>query len=252
MYILITAALVFARVSGLIISMPFFNSRLIPDMIKVLFALLLTGLLTSVLPPLYTEIGIGLLLVSMTAEFIFGILIGGTVSLVFASLSVMSNIVSAQVGLAAAIQFNPTMSIPLSPLGNMSVLLATAVFMSSGLHLQLFLLLGESFSVIPINQVADPLSGVMMWVGYCNQMFIVGLQMASPVLILTLLINSFIAILAKVAPSMNMFFSVGFIATMAVGLWLFMYLLPNILTAEQRVLQDVIHNLPKLFELVGP
>jgi flagellar biosynthetic protein FliR len=82
-------------------------------------------------------------------------------------------------------------------------------------------------------------------------MFIVGLQMASPVLILTLLINSFIAILAKVAPSMNMFFSVGFIATMAVGLWLFMYLLPNILTAEQRVLQDVIHNLPKLFELVG-
>ena len=110
MTLLVTAGLVLARVLGLIISMPVLNSSNIPNLVKAMLALLLTGLLAPVVEPAQSDLGLALLVGSMGAELMLGILMGGALTLVFSSMSIMSGIVSAQIGQAASMQFNPTLS----------------------------------------------------------------------------------------------------------------------------------------------
>ena len=68
MTILLTAGLVLARVLGLIMSMPCYQFHEHPDSVKAMLALLLTALLTPVVPPTEMSFGIGLLLVGMTSD----------------------------------------------------------------------------------------------------------------------------------------------------------------------------------------
>ena len=50
---------------------------------------------------------------------------------------------------------------------------------------------------------------------------------------------------------MNMFFSVGFIVSIYLGMILLAFVLPNILAYNHEVMNDAILELPKLFDLVG-
>ena len=251
MTLLLTAGLVLARVLGLIISMPVLNSNNIPNLVKAMLALLLTGLLAPVVEQTQSDLSLGLLVGSMSAEFMLGILMGGALTLVFSSMSIMSGIVSAQIGQAASMQFNPTLSGMSTPVGNISIYLALSVFLGTNLHLVLLSLLAESFHQVPVDTMLTPLNGPQLWLELSEGIFLVALKMALPIITLVLLINSFIAILAKVAQSMNMFFSVGFILTMFVGMLLFTLILPNILVLMQQVMVDTMQRVPELFDLVG-
>ena len=75
MTILITGFLVLARVSGLVTSMPLLSTRLIPTVVKALLVMVITLILTPVLPIQSEDLGFGLLLVSVGAEFMLGVLI---------------------------------------------------------------------------------------------------------------------------------------------------------------------------------
>jgi len=124
------------------------------------------------------------------------------------------------------------------------------VFLGTNGHLELLTLLAASFEPVPLEQVVNPFAGAQLWVDYSLNVFFVGLRMAGPVLTLVLLINTFIAILAKMAPTMNMFFSVGFIITMFVGMLLFIFMIPNILVVVNNLIDQALKDLPRLFELV--
>ncbi len=251
MSLLLTAGLVLARVIGLVISMPVLNSRSIPTLIKAILCILLTALLTPVVPPTELDLGLELLLVSMLGEFMLGVLMGGGLTLVFSSMSIMSGIVSTQIGQAASMQFNPTMSFMSTPVGNMAIFLALAVFLGSNSHLVLLELLAQSFYEVPVSRVVNPIDGAQLWLELGSGIFVIALKMAIPMILLVLLINSFLAILSKVAQSMNMFFSVGFIISIYIGMILFSFVLPNILSYNHEVMNDALLELPKLFDLVG-
>ena len=251
MTVLLTGGLVLARVVGLVVSMPVLNSSSIPVLVKTLLCLLLTLLLTPVVPGAEQSLGLGLLLISMTSEFMLGVLMGGALTLVFASMAIMSGIVSTQIGQAASMQFNPTMSFTATPVGNMAIFLALSIFLGSNSHLVLLELLAESFYAVPVEHVVNPINGVQLWLELGSGIFLIALKMAIPMIILVLLINSFLAILSKIAQTMNMFFSVGFIISIYIGLVLFSFVLPNILAYNHEVMNDALLELPKLFDLVG-
>ena len=131
MSFLITTFLIMARISGLIMSMPFLNSRTIPNLVKVKLVLLLTLVLAPVIPTVKMEMSIPLLLISIPSELCFGILMGGAITIIFASLSVAAGVISTQIGQAAAMNFNPTMAISTSPVGSIALFLATGVFLGT-------------------------------------------------------------------------------------------------------------------------
>jgi flagellar biosynthesis protein FliR len=240
-----------ARISGLIISMPLMNSNSIPKMIKAILILCLTMVMAPVVPVVQTELDFTVLFWGIPSELCLGLLMGGAITIVFASLSVASGIISTQIGQAAAMQFNPTMSLSASPVGSLSMFLATAIFLGMDSHLIMIKLLAESFTPLPPNGVINPINGGLLWIDYSSMVFITGLKMAGPVLSLTLMVNSFVAIISKIAPTLNMFFSVGFITTMMVGMILFIFMIPHILALHQHLVDDSIIGLRQLFDLVG-
>ena len=251
MTLLLTAGLVLARVLGLIISMPVLNSTSIPNMVKAVLAIMLTVLLAPVVEPTQSDLGLRLLLGSMTGELMLGILMGGSLTLVFSSMSIMSGIISSQIGQAASMQFNPTLSGMSTPVGNISIYLALTVFLGTNLHLVLLTILAESFKEVPVDTMLVPLNGPQLWLSLSEGIFMISLKMSVPIMMLVLLINSFIAILAKVAQSMNMFFSVGFMLTMFVGMLLFTFVFPNILVLNQEQMEETLRRIPELFDMIG-
>ena len=74
MSFLVTFFLITARVSGLVMSMPLLNSKLVPNLVKTILVLLISAVLAPVIPQESRDIGIGLLLLSITSEMMLGIL----------------------------------------------------------------------------------------------------------------------------------------------------------------------------------
>ena len=230
--------------------MPLLNSRVIPRLVKTVVIVMITAVLAPVLPRFSSELGLGVLLITISSEFMLGVLMGGALSLVFTTVSVASAMISTQIGQAAAMAFNPTMSAQTSPVGTIATFMALSVWLGANGHLDLLRLLAASFEVVPLDQVVTPFAGAALWVDYSANIFLIGLRMAGPLIILVLMINTFIALLSKMAPTMNMFFSVGFIITMFVGMILFIFMLPNILIVNQNLMDQAIKDLPRLFEMV--
>ena len=71
------------------------------------------------------------------------------------------------------------------------------------------------------------------------------------IIVMVLMINTFIAVLAKIAPTMNMFFSVGFIFSMFLGLLLFTFTLPAMLYSMHNIIEQIVLNLDRVIELAG-
>ena len=66
-----------------------------------------------------------------------------------------------------------------------------------------------------------------MWIVIVGEMLYAALQMAGPVLALVFLIHCFVAVITKLAPQMNIFFSLGMILTMVAGLWMVYVIMPQ-------------------------
>jgi flagellar biosynthetic protein FliR len=239
-----------SRVSGLVLSMPLLNSAVIPRLVKAVVIVMITAVLAPVLPRFSSELSLGILLISISSEFMLGVLMGGALTLVFTTVSVASAMISTQIGQAAAMAFNPTMTAQTSPVGTIATFMALSVWLGANGHLDLLRLLAASFEVVPLDQIVTPFAGAVLWVEYSSNIFLIGLRMAGPLITLVLMINTFIALLSKMAPTMNMFFSVGFIITMFVGMILFIFMLPNILIVNQNLMDQAIKDLPRLFEMV--
>ena len=249
--IIVTGAFVLTRLTGMIVSMPILNTRLVPTMHKIILAILLTIIITPVVPQLDAQLTLNQILGGVMAEFLLGVLMGGVVTLVFSALDFAGAIISMNIGQAAARAFNPAFMVQSSPAGMLALYMSYGIFLGADLHLVMLKTLANSFQPLPPFEIADPLSGAYLWVDYSSLVFEAGLQLAAPIIVMVLMINTFIAIMAKIAPTMNMFFSVGFIMSMFLGLILFTFMLPSMLYMMHTIIEEVILNLDRITDLAG-
>jgi flagellar biosynthesis protein FliR len=247
--LLVTGVFVLARMTGLMLSMPVLNFKAMPMTARILMALSITAVLTPVVP----NAGVPTLLVilvGVAAEITLGILMGGIIGMVFGGLALGVEVISTQIGQGAALQFNPMLAISQGPIGGIAVLLATAVFLGFNFHHDMLRVLAISFVELPAGQFGSPLPGVEIWIQYSRVVIITGVRIAGPVLCLVFLVNSFMMVLTKIAPNMNVFFSVGFIFSMIGGMTLFFYMLPNLIESHMMTVSDAISSMPQLFERI--
>ncbi len=93
-------------------------------------------------------------------------------------------------------------------------------------------ILGRSFDVVPPGEISDGGPLLMDLVEIMGNHFAMGVQLAGPLLAMVFIINVLVAILARLAPRMNVFFSVGLTATTVAGLLLIWASLPWLLTTH--------------------
>ncbi len=242
----VAVGLVAARMMGMLATMPVFSFKGAVLLPRLLMAILLAVIIAPVVPGTPVPATLTALIGGIAKELLLGTLVGGTVRIIFDALGLAGQLIGSQTGQAAALQFDPTLNIAQGPLGRLATLLAAAVFLGTDLHLQMIVALGDSFYLVPPGGVTDTIGASRAWIGLGEVMIVTGFRLSAPIVVLVFLINLFIAVVTRLSPQMNIFFSLGFILTIFGGEFIFMLSLPHILNEHYLMLRSVLDLLPTI------
>ena len=242
--------LVFGRLGGLALTLPVLSAQGVPKYISVLGVGALTMVLTPALPAQQLAPTLGVLVLGFVGEVALGLLMGGVVQALFGALALGTELAGMQMGFGMATLFNPMLKMSSGALGTLASFLSGLVFLSAGLHLDCLEVLGSSFARVPPGSVPElSLAGpvVLEVVGLAIE---TGVTLAGPVLALVWTINVTVAVLTRLAPRMNVYFSLGSILTAAAGLALFSLALPWLLLSHNNLLEQGVEWMWRVLEAV--
>ncbi len=234
--------LVFARVGGLVWSLPVLSAAGVPRTVRVFVSLAIAGTLTPVVPFVVPP-SAGALVLAMVFELGFGLAGGWLVAAMFSAVGSASEIIAYQSGLAMASQFNPVDGTSSGVLSTLTSLLMGLVFIGADLHLRAIEIVGASFWSQPAGSLPWSSALVPMALDVAYLALAVGLQLATPVIAITFAANCSIGLLGRIAPRMNAFLSFGPILSLVGGLGMLAASLPWLLAAQGDQLARVVRAL---------
>ena len=248
---LITGLYVFARLGGLFLALPVISARGVPKHVGVLGAAALAMVLAPIAPQAVVPRGLGYLILGMVGEVVLGIMISAVISAIFGALAMAAELMENQMGSRMAGIVDPFMQTSQGPVGTLCVWLAGLAFLAMGFHLEVLALLSESLRVVPPGSVGSPVAGAPVIMAAVGVALSLGVQLAGPVLALCWLVNVFVAILVKLAPNMNIFFSIGLVLAHLAGMALLAAAFPWLLTAHGQALRDAVKMAWALVQHMG-
>ncbi|MEM8949685.1 MAG: flagellar biosynthetic protein FliR [Pseudomonadota bacterium] len=200
--------LIFVRVGAALMFMPGFSEPYVFGRSRLLFALLLslllTGPVTPHLPALPQSVGVLFLLISK--EALIGLFIGGATRIMFATLHIAGSTIAVQSGLATASVFDPGQSTQGTLPGNFLTTVAMVLLFVTDGHHMLLRGLVESYghlksgAALPIGDMAAFITRIV------QKAFNVGVQIAAPLLLVGLLTNLAMGVLNRLMPTFQVFF----------------------------------------------
>ena len=201
--------LLFARLGAIVMLLPGIGEAYVPARVRLSLALLLALALYPIvghtLPALPATLGgtVGWIL----RELIVGLAIGAILRIFMQALTTAGEIVSLQTTLSFAQTANPMQAAPGSTLSAFLALLGvTLVFATNTHHLFIGAIVGSYELVAPANPlvVAD---FTTMAVRTMSQSFLLGVQLAAPVLVFAVVFNLASGLVARVMPAFQVYFA---------------------------------------------
>lgn len=199
---------------------PPFSHGAIVAMVKAVIGLGLALAVAPVTTAGYVPQDTGGFITSLTLEAVVGAMLGFLVFLVFAAIQSAGALVDQMSGLSMAQTFDPQSGITGAQFTRLFAMAATVMMFSSGAYQPIIAGLARTYDAIPLGaglDLSDPASALIT--GF-SQMFIGAIQIGGPLLAVLFLTDIGLALLTKVAPSMNLF-AVGFplkiLVTLALG-----------------------------------
>lgn len=238
--VLATAALVFCRVGGMVAALPLFSSDGTPKHVPVFVALGVVLVVAPGVPVTRAPDHTAALIVGVVGEVSLGLLAGTSVRAVFAALSMGSEMMAMQMGLAMATLFNPLERQQSGPLGSLASWTAGLTFLATGLHNRCLEVVASSFHHLPPGEGVWTVDGLQSLVIAVEASVALGLQLAGPILVMVWLVNVLVAVLARLAPKMNVFFSVGMTLTSSLGILLLAVSLPWLIAVHHEAVRQAV------------
>jgi flagellar biosynthetic protein FliR len=202
------AGLVFLRVGAIVMLLPGIGESFVPPRIRLSFALMLTLCIApfalATLPPLPATLGdmAGVAL----KELFIGLLIGGLLRMLLAALAVTGEVVSLQTTLAFAQTANPSQAQPGGALTAFLTMLGIVLIFASGLHRLFIGAIAHSYTLFA---PARPLligDAAEVAVQTVASAFSLGVQLAAPVIVFSLIFNVATGLVGRVMPQFQIFF----------------------------------------------
>jgi len=209
-----TAALLAARIGGLVLVAPMYSSRTIPMRARTTVLVLLTlALLPSVdtvtVPPTPVRFAV---------ETGIGLTIGLAASLYITGATGAGDLLATQMGLSGATVLNPASGASVPILGQFAQLLALTIVLSLGGHILMLEAVSESLTIAPLGGSVEIGQGLRGVVEVAGRVFVIALRFAAPVMAVLLLGNVVLGVLGRAAPQMNLLM-VAFPVQIGVGLF---------------------------------
>lgn len=236
--------MIFARFLGMCQFAPGLNRKEMPSMVRISFALIMTVITASVvkIPPFPSDTS---LLLCLFLNYLFGALIGYIVNCVISAISAGGDMINTQMGMSSAMTLDPTTRLQTSILGNLFTLFGVVIFISIGGIYWLIDAFIRSFEIFPMYGTKVPLDEIVNMdyiILLTSNVFMVGMQVAAPVLLATLGQDIILGTISKTAPQVNVF-QMSFLFKPVLGSLILTWILPMLV----NVINDYIASFSNIF-----
>ena len=250
---LLSALLVFVRVSTLIILMPVLGHRIVPASAKAGLIGLISLLIYPVVKPSLPHIPASpeILVVLACQEILIAGMLALLAQLIFSAAQFAGQIMSYQMGIAIANVFDPATSAQIAVMGQFATVLAMLAWLATGAHNAFLLSLVDSFHLMPIGQPWH-IAGWNMLNDAAANMFNIAIRLASPMLLLLFFLYVALGLLSRAVPQIQVFF-VSFPLTVAVGFLVLALAIPPFVSLMRDGFAGLGWQVPNLLRaLAGP
>ncbi len=252
-YILATF-LIFVRVSSLMLSAPFFSSAAFPGQVKIFFALITSILLYPVIPAqniaIDTESGTLFILTAILTEVLVGVALGMVGQIVFAGLELAGRLISLKIALGFASVVDTMTQQQSTIVSNLFNMLAVLVFLSIGGEKLYLSALMQSFQLVPLQQAELQLAGPYM-LEIATYLFVIGVQITAPFMIVLFLVDLSLAIFARIMPQANIMF-IALPIKLGVGFILLYLVAPYLPVAFEMMMNRMFDFIEQFVGLIMP
>lgn len=205
------------RVLALVSTAPFLSNAALPRRTRLIFGLAVSIALIPTLPAMpriAPDSGLGVAMLAQ--QVLIGVAMGFSMRVVFAGVEMAGFLVSSQMGLGFATNYDPQSAANTAVVSEFFTLLATMIFLSMNGHLLYIAALAQSFATIP---VAPEMLGAGSWLALAkmgSKIFMIGVMLALPAVVALLITNMALGVLNRAAPQLNLF-AIGFPITLSLG-----------------------------------
>ncbi len=230
--------LVLVRMSGLILTAQFFSSMQIPTRYRAIIAIFFAF---TVYPTAKTTwhwdknmvLNGSDICFLVCQEIMIGIAIGFLSNIIYSGVELAGQLCGQQIGFAMSTVMDPLSNLSVSLIGYLWAQIAGLIFLILNLHLYIIWLLDRSYEIIGLGDIIFPhfmlacLEGTELQVGL---MFKATMQVAMPIIAITLIISVIIGFVTRTMPQMNIMVF-GMPLRVTLGLVSVMLLIPGVCLA---------------------
>ncbi len=216
----------FIRALALLMALPVFNRRAVPNRVKIGLALFMVIAMQPSLPEIPAiSLDSRMVFMIVAQQILIGVTMGFAVRIIFACIEFAGEIIGMQMGLNFASFFDPVTASQSSVLTSFLAVLIGWFFLVMNGHLLIFYALSQSFTVFPVS--TNPwefLVELKPW-EWGKQIFLLGFWISLPLVTILLLINIVVGVISKITGTMQVF-SIGLPMTLFVGFLGLWFMIP--------------------------
>ena len=198
---------IFSRVGPLILLLPGFGESYVSPRMRVALGMAISFVLMEPLMPAVPAppADVSGLVRVLGYEIVIGLYFGSMVRLIMSALETVGFIIAMQTGLSNAVILNPALATQ-SPLPSafLSIVALTLVF-TTGLDHYLLRSMVASYDLFPPGAVLQPGDMAQSFAEACSRSFRIGIEMASPFIVIGLLMYAAVGMMQKLMPQVQLF-----------------------------------------------
>lgn len=202
------------RIMPIVALAPFFGARILPHPVKVVFSLILVcAVMPKILLTSTEPLGFNVNLIFLGfKELLIGLIMGFFLGLPFLIVSSAGVFIDQQRGAASLMVNDPTIQNQSSPIGTIYNLMLIVLFFAADGPFFVIDSILDSFQIIPPDKFLDPLffapqAYLREKLVKCLQVFaMMALQLSAPALIALLMTDTFLGVINRLAPQVQIYF----------------------------------------------
>ena len=200
--------LVFLRIGSIVMLLPGIGETAVPPRVRLSFALLLTLCIVPIAAPTLPALPstVGAMGGYAFKELLIGLLVGGLLRMLTAALAVAGEVVSLQTTLAFAQTANPLQAQPGAAVSSFLGLLGVVLIFDAGLQRMFIAAMAHSYTAFPALKSIAVNDAAKVAVQAAASAFSLGIQLAAPVIVFSLIFNIATGLVGRVMPQFQIFF----------------------------------------------
>ena len=247
--------LVFVRILSLFSITPLLGATQVPNLYKIglsffIAQIVVTTLTTQELAQKLLHLDISHLFYYIVQEAMVGFVMGLVVVAVFAAVEFAGQLLDVQVGFSIANIISPGLTAPAGILANFHYIIFAIIFIGGNGLSTVVLAMLESFRYLPLGTAVFHGALVNVLLQALINLTVIGIQLASPVLLATFMTNVSLALASRLVPQINVFV-VGFPMVLFIGLVMLAIMIPGMVFVMNNLVSSLNAQMANILQALG-